>query len=169
MDRIWKMTLMMVGIILVDQFTKGYIQHEYTLGEIRPVIDGLFNLTYVQNKGAAFGFGANHSDLFRIIMFLVLPTGACFWLMYLIWQTRHTALLLCTSYSMILAGAIGNLIDRFSLRFVVDMFDFYYGTWHFAAFNVADSAITVGAIFLIYDFLFLEKKRIEKQELKKTS
>lgn len=159
MNRIWRMTLMMVAIILVDQFTKGYIQSAYQLGEIREIIPGFFNLTYVQNTGAAFGFGAGAAEWFRVLMFLALPVLACFWLLYLIWDTRHKSLLLCSAYSLILAGAIGNLIDRFYLKFVVDMFDFYWGTWHFAAFNVADSAITVGAFLLIFDFIFFEKKR----------
>lgn len=164
MNRIWRMTLIMVAIILVDQFTKGYIQSAYQLGEIKEVIPGLFNLTYVQNTGAAFGFGAGAAEWFRVLMFLALPVVACFWLLYLIWDTRHKALLLCSAYSLILAGAIGNLIDRFYLKFVVDMFDFYWGNWHFAAFNVADSSITIGAILLIYDFIFLEKKRKENEE-----
>lgn len=164
MNRIWRLTLVMVAIILVDQFTKGYIQSAFQLGEIKAVIPGFFNLTYVQNTGAAFGFGAGSEEWFRVLMFLALPVVACFWLLYLIWDTRHKALILCSAYSLILAGAIGNLIDRFYLKFVVDMFDFYYGTWHFAAFNVADSAITIGAMLLIYDFIFLEKKRKIEEE-----
>ncbi|OUR92878.1 signal peptidase II [Halobacteriovorax marinus] len=164
MDRIWKMALMIVGVILLDQFSKGAIQQSFTLGESISVIPGFFNLTYVQNTGAAFGMGAGSGDFVRITFFLVLPTMASLWLMWLIWTSRHTSLWLCTTYSLIFAGAVGNLIDRYSLKYVVDMFDFYLGNKHFAAFNVADSAITIAAIMLIIDFAFLEKKRNKELE-----
>jgi len=162
MDRIWKMSLLIVGVILLDQFTKGAIQHGFSLGETLIVIPGFFNLTYVQNTGAAFGMGAGSGDFVRITFFLVLPTLASLWLMWLIWTTRHVSAWLCTTYSLIFAGAVGNLIDRYSLKYVVDMFDFYLGTKHFAAFNIADSAITIAAIMLIIDFAYLEKKRLKE-------
>jgi signal peptidase II len=167
MDRIWKMSLMIVGVVLLDQFTKGAIQQNFRLGESLAVIPGFFNLVHVQNTGAAFGMGAGSGDFIRITFFLVLPTLACFWLMWLIWTTRHTSAWLCTTYSLIFAGAVGNLIDRYSLKYVVDMFDFYIGTSHFAAFNIADSAITIAAIMLIIDFIYFEKKRKEIEENKK--
>ncbi|WP_417336955.1 signal peptidase II [Halobacteriovorax marinus] len=162
MDRIWKMSLLIVGVILLDQFTKGAIQQNFKLGESLAVIPGFFNLVYVQNSGAAFGMGAGAGDFVRILFFLILPTIACFWLLWLIWKTRHTSAWLCTTYSLIFAGAVGNLIDRYSLKYVVDMFDFYIGTSHFAAFNIADSAISIAAVMLIIDFAYLEKKREEK-------
>jgi signal peptidase II len=155
---------MMVGVILLDQFTKGAIQQNFRLGESLAVIPGFFNLVYVQNTGAAFGMGAGSGDFIRITFFLALPTLACVWLMWLIWSTRHTSAWLCTTYSLILSGAIGNLIDRYSLKYVVDMFDFYIGTSHFAAFNIADSAISIAAVMLIIDFVYFEKKRKEEED-----
>ena len=144
---------MMSLIILVDQITKGIVQSKFFLGETVPVIEGFFNFTYVKNPGAAFGFLAGASLEIRQFMFLLLPVLACVWLVTLIWKTRHENFLLCLAYSLILAGAIGNLIDRFSMGYVVDFLDFYYGSNHFPAFNFADSSITIAAFLLIIDFI----------------
>ncbi len=153
MNRIWKMSIMMSLIILSDQITKGIIQSKFFLGETISVIEGFFNFTYVKNPGAAFGFLAGASLEVRQFMFLLLPVIACFWLITLIWKTRYENALLCYAYSLILAGAIGNLIDRFSLGYVVDFLDFYFGKSHFPAFNIADSSITIAAFLLIIDFI----------------
>lgn len=153
MDRIWKMSIMITIIILSDQFTKAIIQQNFMLGESLPVIEGLFNFTYVQNPGAAFGIGRDASGLLRGLFFLFIPVIACFWMLYLIWKERRGNLLLCTAYSLIFAGAVGNLIDRFSLGYVVDFLDFYLGESHFPAFNIADSAISIAAGLLIWDYI----------------
>ena len=140
----------MTTIILSDQFTKGIIQSNFILGESLPVIDGFFNITYVQNPGAAWGMGSSFAGITRYIFLLYLPVCACFWLVHLIWTERRTkSILACLSYSLILAGAIGNLIDRFSLGHVVDFLDFYLESTHFPAFNIADSSITIGACLMI--------------------
>lgn len=157
MGRIWRLSITIFAIILIDQFTKGYIQTNFHLGETIPVIDGLFNFTYVRNPGAAFGFLAAAPDYIRRPLFLGIPVVACLWLIYLIWKIRYGSLLLSVAYSLILAGALGNLIDRFTLGYVVDFFDFYFKASHFPAFNIADSSITIAAFLLIVD-LFLSKK-----------
>ncbi len=167
MQRIWSMSLMITAIILVDQFTKGAIQSNFYHGESISVIEGLFNLTYVRNPGAAFGMGANAHDTIRAIFFLALPVVACLWLLWLIWTTRKNNALLCTAYSLIFAGAVGNLIDRFSLNYVVDFLDFYWGQSHFPAFNVADSAISIAAGLIIIDFFIQIKK--EKEGVNETT
>lgn len=153
-------------IIIFDQWTKYLIDTKFYVGESVPVIKGFFNLTYVRNSGAAFGFGGEFSNWFRYTMFRALPVGACIWLMWM--MIKHKSpLLLDIAYSLILGGAIGNLIDRFRLDYVVDMFDFYYGKSHFATFNIADSAISIAAGLVIIDF-FIQKKNeklAEEQEL----
>lgn len=163
MQRIWSMSLIITVIILVDQFTKGAVQANFYYGESIPIIDGLFNLTYVRNPGAAFGMGADAHDTLRAIFFLALPVAACFWLIWLIWSTRYTSLLLCTAYSLIFAGAVGNLIDRFTLNYVVDFLDFHWYGKHFPAFNVADTSISIAAGLLIIDFI-IQLKKDKKQE-----
>ncbi|MFZ4712829.1 MAG: signal peptidase II [Bacteriovoracaceae bacterium] len=153
MNRIWKLTLVIVAIVLIDQFSKLYIQSQMYVGESHSVISGFFSITYVRNPGAAFGLLAQAPDVIRKPLFLLLPLVASFWLAYLIWTSRKQYLLMSTIYSLILAGAVGNLIDRFYLGYVVDFIDFYIGTTHFPAFNVADSSITVGGILLVVDLL----------------
>jgi signal peptidase II len=166
MDRMWKMSLLIVAIILADQFSKGAIQSNFKLGEVMEVIPGFFNLTYVRNPGVAFGMGGNLSDIVRMVLFKIIPVFACFWFVYLIWDTRRKSFMLCLSYSMIFAGAVGNIIDRISMDYVVDMFDFYYGTYHFATFNVADASISVAAAIFILDYI-IEERNKKKEELQK--
>jgi signal peptidase II len=158
MDRIWKYALVIFTIILVDQFSKGLIQHNFSLGESKPIIEGLFNITYVRNPGAAFGMGAGASDGWRKFLFLFIPVLACIWLCILIWQSRKGPALLGWAYSLILAGAVGNLWDRFTLRYVVDFLDFYWGANHFPAFNIADSCISIAAGLIIYDLIMQKLK-----------
>lgn len=144
---------MIVALILLDQFTKGIVQQKFYLGESITIWENFFNLTYVRNPGAAFGFLAHAPAYIRKPLFVALPVMACFWLMYLIYSVRFTSLLLSFAYSLILAGAIGNLIDRISMDYVVDFLDFHYAGHHFPAFNVADIVITVAAGLLIIDFI----------------
>jgi signal peptidase II len=162
MNRIFKMSVLIATIIILDQITKAMIQQKFYLGESVPVVPNFFHLTYVRNPGAAFGMLGTAPDYIRTPLFFALPVVACFWLVYLIWATREKDLVQCTAYSLILAGAVGNLIDRFSLNYVVDFFDFFYGPHHFAAFNIADSSITIAAILLIFDILFLQKHKKEE-------
>ena len=161
MNRIWRMALLIVGIILCDQFSKGAIQTNLRYHESLEIIPNFFNLTYVKNSGVAFGLGAELPLWMRIIFFKVLPSGACIWFLYLVWDARYKSLLQCLGYSMIFAGAVGNLIDRISMDYVVDMFDFYYGTSHFSTFNVADSSISIAAVLLTLDY-FLESWKKNK-------
>lgn len=159
MNRIFKMSVIIATIIIVDQITKGIVQQKFFLGESIPVIPNLFHLTYVRNPGAAFGMLAYAPDYIRTPLFFALPVIACFWLLYLIWYSRNKNFFHCLSYSLIFAGAVGNLIDRFTMNYVVDFFDFFIGTHHFAAFNIADSSITIAAIILIVELLFFSKKK----------
>ncbi|MBC7540577.1 MAG: signal peptidase II [Bacteriovorax sp.] len=152
---------MISTIIIADQITKGLIQQKFFLGESIPVIPGLFHLTYVRNPGAAFGMLAYAPEYIRTPLFFALPVLACFWLIHLIWSNRNKNFLHCLAYSLIFAGAVGNLIDRFSMNYVVDFFDFFWGPHHFAAFNIADSAISIAAMILIVDLVFLNKKKEE--------
>lgn len=154
MARFWSLCLVMATLILIDQFSKGAIQSNLYYGQSIPVIDGFFSIAYVRNTGAAFGFGAGAQEWFRVIMFLILPVVFCGWIFYMLVKTIKGALYLSVAYALILAGAIGNLIDRFSLGYVVDFLLFFWKDEanHFPAFNVADSCITVAAGLLIIDF-----------------
>ena len=154
MARFWILCLVMATLIILDQLTKGAIQSNLYWGQSIPVIDGFFSIAYVRNTGAAFGFMANGPLLFRQIFFLLLPVLFCGWIFYLLIKTLKGPLYLSTAYALILAGATGNLIDRFALGYVVDFLLFYWKDEanHFPAFNVADSCITIAAGLLIIDF-----------------
>ena len=89
MNRIYKLSLMMATLILIDQFTKVMIEQYYLLGESTPIIKGFFSFTYVRNTGAAFGFAAQAHDSIRKFLFLLIPVLVCFYLVYLIWKTRR--------------------------------------------------------------------------------
>ena len=154
MARFWTLCLLMAFLIIADQLSKGAIQTSLYYGQSIPVIDGFFSIAYVKNTGAAFGFGAGAHEWFRVIMFLVLPVIFCVYIFYMLIKTLKSPFYLCLAYALILAGAVGNLIDRFSLGYVVDFLLFYWKNEenHFPAFNIADSCITVAAGLLIIDF-----------------
>lgn len=154
MARFWTLCLLMATLIIVDQLSKGAIQSSMAWGESFPVIKGFFSIAYVRNSGAAFGFMANGPDWFRHIFFLALPVVFCGWIFYLLIKTLRGPFYVSLAYALILAGATGNLIDRFSLGYVVDFLMFYWKdeSNHFPAFNVADSCISIAAGLLIIDF-----------------
>ncbi len=152
-------------IIVFDQITKWVIRANYLVHESTKVITDFFSITYIRNTGAAFGFGSKFGEVPRIMLFKVLPVLACLWLAWLIYTTPKGKNLLRTAYVLILAGAIGNLIDRFYFGFVVDFLDFNFGFYHYPAFNVADSSITIGGFLLAYELIFIQSKELKvKQE-----
>ena len=138
-------------IVIADQITKALILKSMPLYQSVQVIPGLFNITHIQNPGGAFGFLANQSSNVRTVVFLLissLAVGLIFWFYK---NTPKTHPWLATAFAMIFGGAIGNLIDRIRFGKVVDFLDFYIGDLHWPAFNVADSAISVGiAVFIIH-------------------
>ena len=161
MNRIFKLLVMISSMIILDQMTKGYFQSNYKLGQSVPIIDGFFNFTYVQNRGAAFGFGATSGDWFRITFFKVLPVFVVLALIYIIWKERNekTKAWISWAYGLIVAGAVGNLIDRIGLDYVVDFLDFYIGNSHYPAFNVADSCISTAFVMIVIDMIQEERRK----------
>ena len=142
-----------VVIIVLDQVSKLYIDQAFTLYQQKPVIDGFFNLTLAYNKGAAFSFLADENGWQRWLFtgLAVIVSGVIFyWLKGLKKREKITAI----SLSLILGGAIGNVIDRIAYGHVIDFLDFHYQQYHYPAFNIADSAITIGAALLIFHTLF---------------
>ena len=148
-------------VILLDQLTKGWIIATMRLHDAYPVIDGFFNIIYVRNPGAAFCFLAGASPVFRSVFFLAVTLAAIFLILHYLRQTKIEEITLVLSLALILAGAVGNLIDRVRFGEVVDFLDVYVGTYHWPAFNVADAAITTGAALLV---ILLLGKRKEKTD-----
>lgn len=135
-------------VFLVDFATKFYFESNFYLGESRPVTS-FFNLVLAHNTGAAFSFLAGHSG-WQMYLFAAIALAAIFICGRLI--IRHAnERLFCLSLALIMGGAIGNLFDRIIYGYVIDFLDFYYGYWHWPAFNIADMAIVGGAGLLILD------------------
>jgi signal peptidase II len=142
-------------VILLDQVTKITIERLFTFGESYPVTS-FFNLVLAYNKGAAFSFLANQGGWQRYF-FTILGIAAALFIIYLL--KRHAGQrLFCWALALILGGAVGNVIDRIAYGHVIDFLDFHAGGWHWPAFNVADSAIFIGAILFVID----ELKRVNK-------
>lgn len=140
-----------VVVILLDQVTKIAIERVFNFGERLPVIGGIFDLTLLYNKGAAFSFLAGAGGWQRGFFIGVGVTAALFivWLLARHGQQR----LFSFALALILGGALGNVIDRVLHGHVVDFLLFYWRTWYWPAFNVADCAIVAGAALLILDEL----------------
>ena len=142
------------GIILLDQLTKQQIMQTMRLHESIPVIPNLFSLTYIRNPGAAFGLLAGSSNAFRMVFFGLTSIFALGLLGTILLRMPEEDWMGRVSVAAILGGAIGNLIDRLRFGEVIDFLDVYVESYHWPAFNVADSAITVGvALMLLQQFL----------------
>ena len=143
-------------ILILDQTTKLYIKSHFVLHESIPVIKGFFNITYVLNPGAAFGFLANLSETYRRGFFIVVTIIAILAILYLCIK-ESSYKLRTVAYTLILSGAFGNFIDRLYMGKVVDFLDFHIKNYHWPAFNIADSSISIGIFLLIVDLIFINK------------
>jgi len=133
----------------LDQLSKWYITSVMSLHTSYPVIDGFFNITYVRNPGAAFGFLANAAPLLRSGFLITVSATAIVMILWFLARNRSVGTLLICALSLITGGAAGNLIDRVRFGNVVDFLDVYIASYHWPAFNVADSAISIGAVLLV--------------------
>lgn len=137
-------------ILVVDQITKVLILAYYHPGEVTYLTDFL-NIVRVHNRGAAFSFLAG-ADGWQRWFFVGIGTVATVFIIYLL-RAHAGQRLFCFALTCIMGGAVGNVLDRLLHGYVVDMVDFHIDRWHFPAFNVADTAITFGVIFLLLDEL----------------
>ena len=142
-------------MVLADQISKTVVRSTMTLYESITVIPGFFHLTYITNDGMAFGINFP----FGIYIFSIISIIFTVILFYYLWTIRQESIFIRSGVAMILAGAIGNLIDRLFLGEVVDFLDFMIGDVHWYVFNLADSFVTIGMGIILYDSIILEKKR----------
>lgn len=140
-------------IVGLDQYTKRLVVLFIEEGQEISVINGFFRLINTKNYGAGFSILQNQRLL--LIIFPAIIIIACF--VMLVFNKKRSKLLI-TSMIFIIGGAIGNLIDRISLSYVIDFLDFNFGSYHYPTFNVADSFVTIGAIILMIYLIFFEKK-----------
>ena len=146
--------LWIVGaIVAFDQVTKALVDDFMTLHESRTIVEGLVRLTYVQNRGAAFGILSEAGLPYQSVMFSVVSLLALLAIALYAWRMPVQSRLPQTALALVMGGAIGNLLDRARLGYVIDYVDVYWGAHHWPAFNVADSAITVGVVLLVLDIL----------------
>jgi len=145
-------------IIVVDQMTKSYIDASMYLHESISIIPGYFSLTYIRNPGAAFGLMGTTSSGFRLIFFFLTSVFAMGLLITIFWRLDPNDWWGQLTIASIFGGAIGNLIDRLQYGEVIDFLDFYVNGYHWPAFNVADSAISVGVCSLLIIFAFEKRK-----------
>ena len=151
--------LALLAVVLVlDQVTKALVRANLSLGESHTVIPGLFDLTHVQNTGAAFGLLNNVDFAYKPIIMIVIAAIALLAIAAYATQLGFQDRLARVGLALILGGAFGNLADRAILGYVVDFVDVYRGDVHFWAFNVADAAIFCGAIFVILDTFGLGRR-----------
>lgn len=148
--------ILIIGLAL-DLTSKLLILQSLPLGAQVPLIKGLFNLVHVHNKGAAFGLLSNWSADFARYFFIATTGVVLVVVGYLWWRLPPARWAATLGYSLIITGALGNLIDRVRLGEVVDFLDFYWGRYHWPAFNVADSLVCVGAGVLVWVILREEK------------
>ncbi|KAA0892174.1 signal peptidase II [Oryzomonas rubra] len=149
-------SIAIVGLI-VDQITKLYIDRSMQMFQSIPVIDGLFNITYVRNRGAAFSFLSHAS--WRLPFFIAISAIAAVVIVIAFNRLRNDQQLAQVSLAMIFSGAVGNLIDRVRLGEVIDFLDVYWKAHHWPAFNAADSLICVGVALLALDMLREEQQQ----------
>ena len=150
------MRILFVSFILVltDQLSKFVVRKTMLLYESIPVIPDFFHLTYVTNDGMAFGINFP----FGIYIFSTISIIFTIFLFWYLWSIKDQGIIIRIGVGLIIAGAIGNLIDRVFLGEVVDFLDFMIGNYHWYVFNLADSYVTVGMGFILYDSLILERK-----------
>ncbi len=161
--RHYRLLLIVSPILLIlDQWTKLLVDSRFQLYESVPLIDNFLSLTYVRNKGAAFGILSDSA--IRIPFFITVSTVALIGILWYLRKINVDQKLQQWAMSLIFSGALGNLIDRIRLGEVIDFIDAHWYLHHWPAFNVADSAITIGVALLLIDLWRDERRRKQKEK-----
>jgi len=154
-SKVWLRLILVSGcVILADQTTKYIIKINVALYDNIIIIEKFFNITHILNPGGAFGFFASQSPEIRKFIFLFVSSVVALFVLWFYKRCAEDFIFLSYGLALVFGGAIGNLIDRFRYGKVVDFLDFYMGSVHWPAFNIADSAISIGMGILIYHIIF---------------
>jgi len=143
-------------VVLLDHATKYVVEHGTPEEWVRTIIPGLFDLVHRHNRGVAFSMFANHEASWLSAALIVFSLSIIVLLVWMLGTPHAGGKAARLGLALILGGALGNVIDRMWRGSVVDFADFYIGAHHWPAFNVADSAITIGACLVIYELLFVK-------------
>ena len=154
--------LVALFILILDRASKWVIARDIPLHENRKVIDGFFYITHVENRGAAFSLFADSPSQWKMGILVLFSVVALIIVLALLWRNSHSMNTTGVGLALILGGALGNLWDRLMSGRVVDFLLFYIGDYPWPAFNVADSAIVVGAALLVLEVLFSKSPEPEK-------
>lgn len=157
--------IVLVVTVALDQLTKAWVIDSFQLYESREVIPGFFNLVYVTNSGAAFSLLADVDSPWRHYFFLAVGILAVAGITVACWKMAKVNWYYCPALALIAGGALGNLIDRIRFGSVIDFLDVYIGRYHWPAFNVADSAICIGAaMFLIVNIVDIRNQEVREKQ-----
>lgn len=151
-----------LALVVLDQIVKAMVRSRLMLHESVTVIPGLFDLTRVHNTGAAYGFLDGVDFPFKTALLACVATAALVGLTLYAAKLDRNQVLTRAGLTLVIGGAAGNLIDRVTAGYVLDFIDLYRGDWHFWAFNVADSAITIGVVLMILELLGLGRTRVSR-------
>ncbi|MFQ5895727.1 MAG: signal peptidase II [Nitrospinota bacterium] len=143
-----------LGLAALDQWLKFWVAGTFDLGESLPLIPGFLSLTHVRNTGTAFGLLAGTKSLWLRLFFIVVTVAALLLVFLLYRSLKPGRPISLVALPLVFGGGLGNLVDRVLWGEVVDFVDIYYGRWHWPAFNLADSCITVGVTLLVMELLF---------------
>jgi signal peptidase II len=145
-----------VVIFLGDQGTKALVERSIPEHAIIPILPHCLNLTHVENAGAAFGLFSGSPTAWKTALLVIVSAALLATVVGVVWRTRHLHWESGVGLALVLGGALSNLLDRIRVGRVVDFVDVYFRNYHWPAFNLADSAIVVGAGFLVLHYLFSE-------------
>jgi len=159
--------LIAASVVMFDRLSKWLVAQKIGLSDSVDIVPGLFRLTHVQNKGAAFGLFSESPSEWKVAMLILFSVAALAVVSALLWKNGNAMNATAIALSLVFGGALGNLWDRVATGRVVDFLDFYVGTHHWPAFNIADSAIVVGALLLLSEIFLAppqEEKIVSQQE-----
>lgn len=142
----------LLGVLLLDILSKRAVMAAFPLHHSRAVIPGFFNLVHIRNRGVAFGILNNVEGFWKDLALVFFPVAAMVVILWILLRHPQVSGGMALALGAILGGAAGNLLDRLLLNGVVDFLDFYWGRWHWPAFNIADLAVSLGVGFLIFRF-----------------
>lgn len=148
-------------VVILDRLTKWIIAQNIMPNDSVDVIPGLFRLTHVQNQGAAFGLFSDSPSEWKVAMLILFSVAALAVVSALLWKNGNAMNTTAIALSLVFGGALGNLWDRVASGRVIDFLDFYIGRHHWPAFNIADSAIVVGALLLLSEIFLAPQEEKE--------
>jgi signal peptidase II len=154
--------LVAVGVLVLDRVTKWIVAGRLGLHDGITVVPNFFRIVHVENTGAAFGLFSEPPYEWKLALLIVFSLLALIVVTVLLWKNSHIVSATGTALSLILGGALGNLWDRMIAGHVTDFLEFHVGTYYWPSFNVADSAIVIGALLLVADILFVKTPEQER-------